>query len=262
MSAGGVNSQSAAHRAPAPVKLARLAFSLAGAFVEFKRRGLGSAPLADRAGWMSRASRKCLRALGVSTRLEGSLPQSGILAANHLGYLDILLLGSFGPMVFVSKADVVAWPVFGNLATKAGTIYVKRESRSAVAETSRAIDATLATGLPVVLFPEGTSSDGSSILPFRSSLLEPVAGRPGLAVPAHLAYELPGGDVGRQVCYWGEMVFVPHLLGLARTRGVVGSVRIGRPLAEALDRKALARRLHAEVGALSKAGLPSATRAS
>jgi 1-acyl-sn-glycerol-3-phosphate acyltransferase len=251
VSAGGANPQAAAGAAYAGLKLARLAFSLGGAFVAFKRRGLGSAPLADRADWMSRTSRKCLRALGVSTRLEGSLPQGGILAANHLGYLDILLLGSFGPMIFVSKADVVAWPVFGNLATKAGTIYVNRESRSAVGETTRAIDATLAAGLPVVIFPEGTSSDGSSILPFRSSLLEPAAGKPGLAVPAHLGYDLPGGDVGRQVCYWGEMVFVPHLVGLARTRGVVGSVRVGLPVAEALDRKALARRLRAEVEALA-----------
>lgn len=237
-------------------KLARLALILGGAQAAFVRRRLASAPLRERAAWMSRTAAACLGALEITTRLEGDLPRSGILVANHLGYLDILLLGSFAPMVFVSKDDVAKWPVFGSLATKAGTIYVDRGSRSAVRGTTRSIEAALGEGLPVVVFPEGTSSDGSRLLPFRSSLLEPVAGKPGLAVPARLAYDYPGGNVGQTVCYWGEMVFGPHLLGLSRARGVVGTARIGRPLQEALDRKALAGRLHAEVLALDPGSSP------
>ena len=99
------------------------------------------------------------------------MPSSGLLVSNHLSYLDIVVLSSIRPCVFVAKRDVARWPLFGWLAHAAGTIFVDRERRFST-EFVNGIHEAIAAGLPVVLFPEGTSSDGSTVLPFKSALLE------------------------------------------------------------------------------------------
>ena len=130
---------------------------------------------AARAGWLHRGSVRVLKIFHCTATVTGPVPKTGLLVSNHLSYLDIILLSAITPAVFVSKAEVRHWPLFGWLASRAGTVYVERERRTHVGMVNREIEAALADGVLVVVFPEGTSTNGEELLPFRSPLLEPIA---------------------------------------------------------------------------------------
>src|SRR5258705_9602546 len=114
------------------------------------------------ARWLHRICLRVLRVFAVQSTVIGTVPTRGLLVANHLGYLDIVLLGALTPCVFVAKSEVKGWPVFGWFARLAGTIFVDRDNRRDAARTNETIRAALRDGALVVLFPEGTSSDGST----------------------------------------------------------------------------------------------------
>jgi 1-acyl-sn-glycerol-3-phosphate acyltransferase len=109
------------------------------------------------------------------------------------------------------------------------------------------IETALQTGSLVVLFPEGTSSGGETVLPFKSSLLESAVGQIHPLAAGFLRYELGDGDVSEEVCYWKDMMFVPHLINLCSKRAVQASVHFNHLREGHADRKQLARQLHAEV---------------
>jgi 1-acyl-sn-glycerol-3-phosphate acyltransferase len=202
---------------------------------------------AARAAWLHRASRRHLRIFHCTTTVTGPIPKAGLLVSNHLSYFDILVLSAITPAVFVSKAEVRGWPIFGWLATIAGSIFIERERRTHVGQVNREIANALADGVLVVVFPEGTSTNGEELLPFRSSLLEPIAaGTLPLAVGC-LRYELDDGDPRNDVCYWGDHSFFPHLIRLLGRRQVRAKVRFGTFQQTTHDRKELAEQLHAAV---------------
>jgi len=199
------------------------------------------------AGWLQRATTRHLKIFGCSTNLAGPVPAKGFLVSNHLSYFDILAIGATTRAVFVSKADVRRWPLFGWLSSLAGTIFIERERRTHVGAVNREIEAALADGALVVVFPEGTSSDGQTILPFRGSLLEPAL-RGGHEISVGwIHYDLDDGDAGNEVCYWGEHSFFPHLLNLLDKRGVRATLRFGKFNRNTDDRKELARQLREAV---------------
>jgi 1-acyl-sn-glycerol-3-phosphate acyltransferase len=173
-----------------------------------------------------------------------------LLVANHLSYLDIVLLSSLTPCVFVAKNEVKEWPVFGWFARLAGTVFVDRNDRRDAARANELIRSALREGALVVLFPEGTSSNGSTVLPFKSSLLQAAIGERVPITVAALRYELADGDAGAEVCYWGEHTLVPHLVKLLSKREVKASVSFAEMTNTWRDRKKLAAQLHAEVSAL------------
>lgn len=207
-----------------------------------------------RARWLQQASRRHLKIFDYTAGVTGPIPTRGLLVANHLSYLDILAIAAVTPAVFVSKADVRRWPLFGWLAGLAGTVFVERERRTHVGAVNDEIQQALDGGALVVVFPEGTSSDGTTILPFRTSLLEPAARSQHPIATAWLHYELPDGDAREEVCYWGDHVFFPHLLNLTGKRSVRATLRFGSFEKHTEDRKELARQLHAEVVKLKEAG--------
>src|SRR5260370_34626576 len=125
-----------------------------------------------RARWLHRWSRFASRVVGILVTTRGSMPLSGLLVSNHVSYLDVIVLSSIRPCVFVAKCDVASWPLFGWLARAAGAIFVDRERRFSSPKVVNGIHDAIAGGSVVVLFPEGTSSDGSAALPFTSALLE------------------------------------------------------------------------------------------
>lgn len=206
------------------------------------RRDALALPL--RAQWLHASCRRVRRVFGLEVRVSGHAPLRGLLACNHLGYLDILALGSLIPAVFVAKRDVKSWPVFGWFASLAGTLFIPREQRTAVGRLAGDLEAALNSGVPVVLFPEGTSSDGWSVLPFRSAFLEPAVQQSHAVSAGLIRYELLDGDVGEEVCYWKDMTLVPHLINLLSKRHVRAWVRFSRIESGGTNRKALARRLH------------------
>jgi 1-acyl-sn-glycerol-3-phosphate acyltransferase len=199
------------------------------------------------AQWLHVWSRRTLGVLGIRYQHTGEVPDHGLVVCNHLGYLDILVLAAAAPMVFVSKADVERWPYLGTLARCGGTLFLKRDRRGHVAEIASAFRPIVEGGTVLTLFPEGTSSGGESVLPFRSSLLEPAAANGWPVTPASITYEVAGGTVAEDVAYWREMVFAPHFLNLLAFPRITGTVRFGRAVTGIRDRKVLTRQLHEAV---------------
>ena len=202
---------------------------------------------AARAAWLHRATKRHLKIFNLRPEVSGPIPASGLIASNHLSYLDILVLASVTPTAFVSKADVRGWPVFGWLATLGGTVFIERERRTHVGAVNREVERALADGVPVVVFPEGTSSDGATILPFRSSLLEPAIGGTHAITVSWIHYTLGDGDAGQEVCYWGDHTFFPHLLNLLDKQQIRAQVCFGKFDRTTDDRKELARQLQTAV---------------
>ena len=204
-----------------------------------------------RIAWMQWMSRRFLALLHCRVTVSGTIPAEGLVACNHLGYVDILALGSLCPGIFVAKSDVDSWPVFGWLSRNAGTIFVSRDNPAEVPAQLTTMERPLREGIPVVLFPEGTSSDGSRVLPFRSSLLESAirSGKP--ITPAAISYYLRGsGDPGEEIAYWGDHSLLPHLLNLLSKPGFEARITFGPSRPPESDRKREADRLHAEVSGL------------
>lgn len=207
--------------------------------------------IAGKADWLRRTCRDSLRVLGIRCVCHGNPVSGAVAVANHVSYLDILAISALQPVVFVAKKEVAGWPVFGWFARLSGTRFIDRSKRSDVARVADDIPSALAENVSVVLFLEGTSSDGSKVLPFRASLLEPVA-RDGLvSVPVAVTYRVtPGHSPANEVCWWGEMTLVPHLLNMLSIPTVEAHVSWGAPIEAEGDRKALALRLHEEVSRL------------
>src|SRR5437588_3010506 len=200
-----------------------------------------------RTAWLQRWSRFAGRVLGIRVTTRGSMPQSGVLVCNHLSYLDVVVLSSIGPCVFVAKRDVAAWPLFGWLAHAAGTIFVDREHRLSSPAVVDLVRAALASGSVVVLFPEGTSSDGSTVLPFKSPLLESAAQLHCPVASASIQYALDDGSVVDEVCYWRDMTLVPHLLNLFFKREIRSNCSFSSPKIRSGNRKEIARELREEI---------------
>jgi 1-acyl-sn-glycerol-3-phosphate acyltransferase len=200
-----------------------------------------------RAAWLHRACRRHIKIYSCTVSFTGPVPKSGLLVANHLSYLDILVLASITPAVFVSKSEVRQWPLFGWLASLGGTVFIQRERRTHVGPVNREIAATMADGALVVVFPEGTSTNGDAVLPFRSPLLEPVMAGSHPIATAFLHYELDGGDARNEVCYWGDHTFFPHAMNLLGKRRVRATVCFGTFQRTTDDRKELALQLRQAV---------------
>lgn len=211
-----------------------------------------NAKLITRASWLHRATCRTLRLFRFDTRVTGQMPSQGLLISNHLGYLDILVLSSLTPAVFVSRHDVKSWPVFGQFAVLGGTVFVNRERRFQVGQVNDEITTALKQGALVVLFPEGTSSNGQDLLPFKSSLLEPATDPAWPLTVGWIHYEIDDGDAGNEVCYWGDHTFLPHMLNLSSKRRVQATVRFRAFSQHIPDRKELARQLRTEILALKE----------
>jgi 1-acyl-sn-glycerol-3-phosphate acyltransferase len=203
--------------------------------------------LRARAAWLRTWCRFACRVLGIRVTTHGSMPSSGLLVSNHLSYLDIVVLSSIRPCVFVAKRDVAGWPLFGWLAHAAGTIFVDRERRFSSPKVVNGIRGAIAGGSLVVLFPEGTSSDGTTVLPFKSALLESAVQLRCPVATAAIEYVLDDGSVPDEVCYWRDMTLVPHLLNLFSKREIRSSCSFSRPEIRTGDRKKIAGELRDEI---------------
>jgi 1-acyl-sn-glycerol-3-phosphate acyltransferase len=179
--------------------------------------------------------RDSLAALDVQVTIEGSPPSGGLLASNHLSYLDILVYCSVLPCAFVSKAEVRRWPFFGDFADYSGTIFVPREDRVALRNANQRVADYLKAGIAVVLFPEGTTTDGSQVLRFHSSMLQPAIDAAVAVTPCAVSYALADGAES-EAAWWGDMKLAPQFLNLCGKRGIRAIVTFGEPL-QALDNR-------------------------
>jgi 1-acyl-sn-glycerol-3-phosphate acyltransferase len=198
------------------------------------------------------------RVIGIRIREVGARTRESpvLILSNHASWIDICVLGAVAPVVFVAKSEVARWPVFGWLAKLQRTIFIERERRQKTGDAARAMADRLIGGDAVVLFPEGTSSDGIRVLPFRSALIGAVHHAIGdsthhdrvMVQPVSLAYVGYGGvPVGRalrdKVAWYGEAPLVPHLVGVLACGAIDVTVSWGEATAYDVnaDRKQIAR---------------------
>jgi 1-acyl-sn-glycerol-3-phosphate acyltransferase len=188
-------------------------------------------------------------AAGMRVRVEGEpLSRDVLFVANHLSWLDILVLAGASGTAFVAKDDVARWPVVGWLAGLNNTVFIARTARSAVKDQADALRTALASGLPVALFPEGTTDGGMEILPFRASLLASlIPPLPGVKVqPVALDY----GPAGHDLAWIGEETAPANARRVLSRKGTVPVVaRFLAPVdpAEVGDRKVLAQQAQREI---------------
>jgi len=157
---------------------------------------------------------------------EGQLERGGyVIIANHVSYVDGIVLGSIFPIVFVSKREVKKWPIVGQWNVLCGTIFINRQRKNEVGALVREMTRKLRQEANILLFPEGTSTNGEKMLPFQTvPLAAPLRSR-SIIVPVTLAYttidEQPVTAVNRDFVYWyGDMDFVTHFWDLLGRRGV------------------------------------------
>lgn len=206
--------------------------------------------------------RMVLRLLRVRVRVDGELATNRplLLVSNHLSWLDIVVIGAAFPASFIAKAEVGTWPVIGTFARMQRSVFIDRTRRTATRETHAVMTARLAQGDPLILFAEGTTSDGHRVLPFRSALIGAATSvatedGPALIQPLTVAYPgragandpLPGPDLA----WHGDMDLLPHLKEVISGPPIEAVLSFGDPLAISPDgdRKALARDLEAMIAA-------------
>ncbi|WP_296374893.1 1-acyl-sn-glycerol-3-phosphate acyltransferase [Yoonia sp.] len=203
--------------------------------------------------------RTAFRVMGIRYSSRGVPMQGpGAVVANHASWLDIFALNARKRIYFVSKAEVAAWPGIGWLARATGTVFIKRDRREAASQIA-VFRERLAVGHKLLFFPEGTSTDGLRVLPFKPTLFaaffDPDLAQRLQLQPVTVRYTAPKGLDPRFYGWWGDMDFGPHLLQiLAQKRQGSVTVQYHPPvrLMDFTDRKALAKTLEDKV----RSGLP------
>jgi len=201
--------------------------------------------------------------LRIRVRVSGEpvRSRSVLFVSNHVSWADILVIGSLAPVAFVAKREVAGWPLVGITAKLQRTVFVDRTRRNQTGEAVAEIVDRLAGGTSVVLFAEGTSSDGNRVLPFRSALLGAVEeaagldGNNGIPIqPMSICYTGQQGiPMGRQhrplVAWYGDLDFMPHIKAFIEQGAVDAQVTYGEPVTadSGTDRKAMTKRLEAAV---------------
>lgn len=177
--------------------------------------------------WWARTACAILR---LRVRRSGAAPSPAcLLAANHVSWLEVLALGSLRPFCFVAKSDVERWPVIGGLAASGGALFLRRGSAAAAARAAAEAVLRLADGRSVAVFPEGTSTDGETVLPFKHSLFESAV-RVGCDVqPVAVLYPRAEGEPA-VAPFIGDDEFFPHLLRVLGESELIVQLRFAAPI--------------------------------
>jgi 1-acyl-sn-glycerol-3-phosphate acyltransferase len=192
--------------------------------------------------WYLRAA----RALKLRIDVRGAPPldraEPALLVANHVSWLDIVVINVVCPARFVAKSEIREWPLVGFLCDRLGTLFIERGRRRDTGRVNETMRAALEQGDRVVLFPEGTTSDGRFIHHFHASLLQPAVTIGATIYPTGLRYVNPDGSINVDAAYWGDMSLLQSMLLLAAQREVLAEVIFAPPIATAQrKRRELAR---------------------
>ena len=208
-------------------------------------------------GW----AQHMLQVLGIVLQVRGDADARGplLLVANHISWLDILVIHAARHCRFVSKSDVKAWPLIGRLATGGGTLYIERESRRDAMRVVHRMADSLRSGEILAVFPEGTTSEGLSILPFHGNLIQAAISAGAPAQPVALRFvDADSRETSLTPAYIGEDSLLDSLWRTVSGAPLIALVDFGVPqYADGRDRRRWAQDLRAAVDALRQ-GEPSA----
>ncbi len=196
-----------------------------------------------------RWSREFLTILGIHLEAGNHpVPPGTLLVANHVSWLDVLVLSALCPADFVAKAEIRRWPLLGRLAARKGALFVDRRVGRHLLRLNAEIGERLAGGRVVAFFPEGTTSDGAGLLPFRPALFEPAVRGAHPVQPFALTYRDASGRRCAQAAFIGEQTLWASLLAIASLPELVAVVVVAPPLrAAGLARNEVARRARTAV---------------
>ena len=186
-------------------------------------------------------------AIHLDANLHG-VARGSLIVANHISWLDIFVLNATRPMAFVSKSEVREWPLAGWLAANTDTLFLRRGRRADAVETNNRIGAMLAAGKDVAVFPEGTTTDGSHLLPFHGALLQPAIDGSRPVQPLTLAYFDATGQRSTAPAYAGETTMAECMAEIIACRSLRVRLRPTPPIfAEHLTRREVAAMAHGAV---------------
>ncbi|MDO5626383.1 MAG: lysophospholipid acyltransferase family protein [Pseudomonadota bacterium] len=215
---------------------------------------------AEREAEVQQWARAFLHVWRIDLQVRGAPPAQGplLLVANHISWLDILVLHAAGFCRFVSKADVKDWPLLGMMATGAGTLYIARDSRRDALRVVHHMRDALARGEVVAVFPEGTTSDGMTLLPFHANLIQAALSAAAPVMPVALEFiDSRSGQMSTAPMYIGDQTLLQSVWRTLTTPGLRAVVSYGQPQApEGRERRAWAESLRADVAALRVGALP------
>jgi len=195
-----------------------------------------------------------LQILGIELRLRGTPPAVGpmLLVANHISWLDILVLHAARHCRFVSKAGVRHWPLIGTLASGGGTLYIERESRRDAMRVVHHMAESLRAGEVLAVFPEGTTSDGRQLLPFHANLIQAAISAEAPVQPVALSFiDLASGQQSFSPCYIGDDTLVGSVWRSLSGPPIAAVAAFGQPqTAQGRSRRAWAAELRSAVEGL------------
>jgi 1-acyl-sn-glycerol-3-phosphate acyltransferase len=230
-----------------------LGLVLIGTILRFWLMRLGGPrTLERRALWLQKSCRHVLWAMDIRVHVSGRIPKRGLVVSNHLSYLDIAILSAVMPCFFVAKAEIDRWPYFGRAARSGGTLFLDRSSMASARKVAVLIRERLTLPVSVLLFPEGTSTDGSSVLRFHARLFEPAIIARAPVTAAAIRYEIEDGTPERELCWYGDQTFVPHMIKTLRSAGFTAELQFGEPHVYP-RRRIAADAAHAEIEAMRAA---------
>lgn len=169
--------------------------------------------------------------LGLKTELHGKTKldnEAFFIVSNHLGYIDIVAHASLFPMRFTPKSDIMWWPLVGLLVAVSRPIWMKREQRHSAKNVNKLFKETIELGVSLIVYPEGTSSDGSKgLLPFKSSIFEIPCVENLPVLPVILSYP---DEKKNEICWFGEMAFAPHAWNLLGMKKINARIEVLPPV--------------------------------
>lgn len=202
-----------------------------------------------RAMWAQQTAKAIMAGVGIRYRVEGTPPTHGLVVANHLSYLDVLILSAAMPCFFVAKMEISGWPIFGKAAHASGTIFLDRNSHSSSMSVADQMSERLQQPIPVLLFPEGTSTDGTQVIPFHPRLIDPATAAGIQITTAAVFYVFEDHTPEMELCWYGDESFVTHLGKVLGVAGFTAMVRFGEPKIYT-DRRVAADSTRAEIAAM------------
>jgi 1-acyl-sn-glycerol-3-phosphate acyltransferase len=210
-------------------------------------------------------ARQFVWCLGIKVEVQGTWPRTPgryMLVSNHITWLDIFIIMSVRPIRFVSKAEVKTWPVAGFLARRAGTLFINRTRKRDTVQIGAEMLSVMESGEVIGVFPEGTTSDGSVLLPFFSPLLQPAINSEAHIVPTGLSYLNCNGQRDLAVPFIGEQTFLDSLLISIRRHSLHARVCFGSPIqADQAHRREVTRQVESAVAQLLGVKVDSTWRA-